>query len=175
MLRLDFVSIQYLWCFSPDFLPGFIYPAIANEIAPYLSTMIQTVLIVHTDSRAADGEYDANDALAAYAGVTGTMSFATGLVNFLLVVIMAKAMGSRNWHSVGQRVRLAFLLALGLDLIFTFELMSTRGPVFDLLFHLEDSTRDEAMAPYVCPLPTLKRTYPWRLPSIMCEIASSSR
>ena len=109
-------------------------PAIANNAAAPLSAAIQLSLLAHARAHATATE--ATSVVAAYTAVNSAITFATNLVNFIVVVVVARvshALGARDWSVLGTTVRAAIVSALCAGAALALALYVGRIPLFMLM------------------------------------------
>ena len=74
--------------------------------------------------------------LAAYAAVSATLSFTSGIFSFATQVTMsqvARAVGAKDWHEVGRRWRIALLAAIGVGALAAVALLAFEAPLYRVL------------------------------------------
>jgi len=106
--------------------------AICSEAAPFVCISVETAFLSRRQGSAA---------IAAFSAVQSACQFATGLFNFLILVVMnhtAKAIGAQAWQAVRQRVALAVAAALVCGAVCVGLLMLLKEPILELLDLEED-------------------------------------
>ncbi|KAK3240613.1 hypothetical protein CYMTET_49550, partial [Cymbomonas tetramitiformis] len=119
--------------------------AILNEVARPLGLLFITAFLGHVATDSASNTH----VVAAYAAVLSTFTFAEGLFNFVISVVMAtvgRAVGSKRWDEVGQRVAAALLVAFASGVLCSALLWPLQDPIFSLM-SLSREVRSKA-APY---------------------------
>ena len=101
--------------------------SIINESSFPAALLVELALVANAVPR---------DALAAYAAVVGTTTFAQGVFNFLLTVTMAqvaRSVGARRWREVGSRLRIALCTAVAVGACCGLVLLLLEEPLWRLM------------------------------------------
>eukprot|EP00730_Choanoeca_flexa_P002403 TRINITY_DN11036_c0_g1_i1.p1 TRINITY_DN11036_c0_g1~~TRINITY_DN11036_c0_g1_i1.p1 ORF type:complete len:457 (+),score=79.97 TRINITY_DN11036_c0_g1_i1:2-1372(+) len=106
-------------------------PAMVNQAASPISILIETAFV----GQSAQG-VDSRHRLAAYGAVQSTITFSSGLFTFLLSVTLAqvsKAIGQKAWQIIGEKLRLASLVALLSSFLACGILLMLQDPILGFL------------------------------------------
>ncbi|GMH53438.1 hypothetical protein TrLO_g175 [Triparma laevis f. longispina] len=131
--------------------------AIANEASPYLSIIATTALLSHHAHGAA------TDTTAAFSGVQSSTSFATGLFNFLIAVVMnhvGNAVGAKAWGEVLPRVRFAVTSTVVVGAVCCGVLLLLEDAILVNLLELDSDVLDSGARVY----------YKWRALTVPAQL-----